>query len=249
VTLAAIRGQAGDLEGARRLLGRATEAAPLDVRAAVALAGTLRDLGRPEEAAAALRPILEKRPDSLPVLRMLAHCLGAAGRWSEAVEVLRHANEVHPGIPGLMNDLGVALFEGAFWKNEWLSEAIRVHEEALRIAPGDVNNSYNLARAYTKLNKTEGLLRNIDLYEGIIARIQGDPRQVDLLRRCHRNVALILSDSFKRYEEAYAHYLEFFRLGGRAEDDPSGGILDDWGKVLEGLGKPYRAPPGPGESK
>jgi tetratricopeptide (TPR) repeat protein len=236
-TLAAIRRADGDPGGAREHLEAAVNAAPLDGEAGTELAEVLRQLDRPSEAADAARRVVAVRPDWLGALRVLAQAHGDENEWTGAVDALRRAASSHPGDPAVLNDLGVALYEGAGWRNEWLGEAIRTHRSALRLAPDDVPNAYNLARALVRQRGEATHDEAVSLYTGLLPRV----REVDLRRRILRNLGLLHSDSFRRWEEAYRCYVEYFELGGEHE----AGVLDEWGKVLEGLGQPYRAPPEP----
>jgi len=119
--------------------------------------------------------------------------------------------------------------------------------------PKNLSAKCGLSRSLVKSNQTQSLIRAIALYEAAAKRIQALPPEMRkpgsywflLERDIHRNVGLVLSDSFKRWDDAYVHWVAFFEMGGRPEDDPTGGILDEWRKVLEGRGEPYRDPPGP----
>jgi tetratricopeptide (TPR) repeat protein len=228
---------------ARQHLAAAARADPAHPLASVRLARMLVDSGKELEAVDVLRPHLKRRPDDLSALLMMSRALAKVEHWAAAVDTMRHAAAVHDNEPAVMNNLGVILYEGAIYKNEWVAQAIAVHEAALKLAPDDVMNAYNLGRCWVKRNKTAELERLIPLYENLLVRTAGSPALFfEVRKRIHRNLALVYSDSFQRWEDAYRHYEAFFKMGGEREDE---GILAEWDKVLTGLNIPYRAPPMP----
>jgi tetratricopeptide (TPR) repeat protein len=250
---AALLVRAGDPDRARRLLDRAHRLDSSHPGAAIDLARMVRAAGDLEEAVRIAGRVLEIRPDHVPTLRDRARSLGGLVRWSDAIDDYRHARRLRPKDASILDGLGMALFEGAEWKNERMHEASEVHRAGIALEPGHLQNRFNLARSLVKSNRTEKLKEAIRLYEGLVPRLRALPPALrqpggywfTLERDVHRNVGLVLSDSFKRWDEAYVHYVAFFEMGGRPEDDPTGGILDEWRKVLEGRGEPYRHPPGP----
>jgi tetratricopeptide (TPR) repeat protein len=235
----------GEEARGRQHLERAIRADPMHPQAAVRLAKLFLESGKAKDAIETVRPHLELRPDDLSGLLVMGRALAAAERWPEAVETMRHAVRVHDDEPAVMNNLGVTLYEGSFWKNEWLDDAIRTHEMALRVAPRDVMNGYNLCRCLTKRRSPEDLKRAVAIYERLLVYARGNPKYWALRLQMHGNAALILSDTLKLFEEAYRHYIPFFEMGGKGDK----GILDDWGNVLDGLGLPFRAPPPPNPEK
>ncbi len=245
-TLGVLELAAGQPGRGRRHLEGALRADPTHRFAGIRLAEHLLAIGKAEEAIEAVGPHVKRRPDDLAGLLSLAQALAADKRWGAAVETMRHAVSLHGNEPSVLNNFGVILLEGSYFKNEWLAEAIATHDRALKIAPDDILNAYNLCRCLTKRRTKEDTARTVEIYDDLLARTRGNPAFFTLRMRMHRNAGLIKSDTLKLWEEAYEHYKAFFEMGGKQDDE---GVLDEWGKVLDGLGLPSRAPPEPDPEK
>jgi len=92
--------------------------------------------------------------DPLPPA-LLAHTMIAAGHPSEAMNSLRHALELRPENPALMNDLAFLMVESG----GNLDEALRLAQKAVRAVPEEPELADTLAWIYFKKNMNESALQ------------------------------------------------------------------------------------------
>lgn len=135
--------QRGDVEAA---IGPLTEAASQpDVRPWVlyALGFSQAALGRPKEAIASWERVRAAAPDFEPVYIDLAATHVSLADLTQALAVLREAEERWPKDPEIHNAIGVIHFRRGV-----LDEAIGAFEKAATAAPQDALAHLNLGRAY-----------------------------------------------------------------------------------------------------
>jgi tetratricopeptide (TPR) repeat protein len=128
---------------AERLFREVLREQPDDVAALEGLGVLLLQQGRPGEAAALFARVLAVEPDSPPRLRAnLGEALRSLGRLDEALEHLRRATELDPGLAQAWNSLG--LLAHARGHYDYAEVAYR---ESLRLRPKFVPSHINLANA------------------------------------------------------------------------------------------------------
>lgn len=139
-SLAFAQSAAGDYEAAIRNYKRATELAPDLEEVELALADTLRRMGRLDECVAHAQHVLERNPESAIAHNLLGVVLMLKGRPAEAVERFRTAVKIDPLMADGHMNLGNTLTEeGA------LDAAMVEYREALRINPSAPITYLNIA--------------------------------------------------------------------------------------------------------
>ncbi len=142
--------EAGDAQGAERLLREHLRSAPRDADAHAAHGVVLQRLGRSADAARAYRDAL-----AVDGAHAIAGCnLGAllreAGELDDAEEVLRATLAARPGFVPALANLGLALCE-----LERPEEAVDVLEEAVAARPDAIEAHFGLAQAYSALYRLD----------------------------------------------------------------------------------------------
>ncbi len=94
------------------------------------------------ETAGFLRVALAVRPQAPHTQLMLAQCLAAAGRWSEAEQAYRKVIELDPDVPLAHNRLGAVLTHQG-----QLAEAVVAFRKAIELKPDYAEAHYNLGNA------------------------------------------------------------------------------------------------------
>lgn len=130
---------------APRLAGLDNEAAQRVVGAAQALA-----LGRADQAAAQLQPILAGHPDHPEVLRLHAGILNLRGEFQTALKTMRRAVELRPHDPLYLNTLAVIQGDGGD-----PDAAIETLQRACRIEPGLAVAWFNLGTMLVRCVRNE----------------------------------------------------------------------------------------------
>jgi tetratricopeptide (TPR) repeat protein len=128
-----------------RLQGLESDSVQLIVAAAQAL-----ELGRQEEAALHLSPLLSTHPDHPEVLRLHAGILNLRGDLTSALVAMRHAVELRPGDPLYLNTLGIVL--GAIGD---FDAAISVLRRACELQPNLAVAWFNLGIMQTRCVRNE----------------------------------------------------------------------------------------------
>ena len=168
--------QEGDHPGALALLVRAVDASPEDWIAHTCLGGTLKALGRVDEAIAIHRRAVALGGDHR-ALSNLALAYRAAGRINEAVVTAEAAASQAPGDAELHGNLsGLLLAAGR------AQDAEAAARRALALAPGEARFETNLAYARKEQGDFPGAVRHL---RQALAR---DPRNAD----AHWNLGLTL---------------------------------------------------------
>ena len=120
---------------------------------------SLRELGQPEPAEAALRASLQLNQGDPLAYGVLGDLLMAAGRYSEAAEsytlALAKVTD-EQGLRSLRNDLGVAHFQAGA-----LDKAAEAFKQVLKDKPDDSNALHNLGMLYLKQGLGEELRQDL----------------------------------------------------------------------------------------
>ncbi len=141
--LGRVRERRGDGVGALAAHEAARDIAPEDLGVALARAACVARSGQPEEAARDLEGILEVHPSSVEARVSCAVAYHWAGEHAAAIDALREALRLRPGLPEAMWNLGVVLHGLGQWEaaaplladdravswRQWASEPGGVGEE------------------------------------------------------------------------------------------------------------------------
>ena len=157
-----------------------------DLQQAVAL----HQAGRLDEAERLYRALLERQPDEVNALHLLAVLRQQQGRAGEAVPLFERALVLAPGVAAIHGNYGNAL--QAVGRTEAAAEQYR---RALALDPGFVDARYNLAR----LLKEAG--RCAEAVEAFDAVLAAEPRAVAVL-----NEAGLALQELGRFEPAAARF-------------------------------------------
>ncbi len=136
--------QAGALDEAAELLGRAARLTPQSAEAQNNYGVALRRLGRLADAVEAFRAAVHERPDLFDAQNNLAETLLAVDDTDAALEAARVAHALAPEHPGPLLAMGVVHFQRGHY-----APAAEGLAAALALAPGD-------ARAATLLHLARG---------------------------------------------------------------------------------------------
>lgn len=152
--------------------------------------------GRPDEAIALYRQILESRPDFSEAHNNLGNALGRVGLTQEAVSSYREAIRHRPHYPEAQNNLGIALA-----RQGKVNEAATHFEEALRQRPEYPEAHNNLGNASRTLGRLD---QAVACYRKALAQRPAYPE-------AQNNLGNALAEQGK-LEEAVACYQEALRL-------------------------------------
>lgn len=134
------RADSGDRAGARAMLARLGDSVGQKLTRA-RLEDHLRDL---TAALAILEPLLRTNPDSVTALNLAGYLLADANqRLPDAERWLRHARELSPGDPAILDSWGWLLFRKGDVRG-----AIRMLDRAHRFAPNEPEIMLHLATAW-----------------------------------------------------------------------------------------------------
>lgn len=116
--------------------------------------------GRPQEAAALLRALIEQNRGGLLARLLLTQAHLAGGNNEAALEVARETSSLHPGIAQVALNLGEALLA-----SEILPTAIAEFHRALRIDPSLDEARVKLAQAWLEAGEPDKALEALDAIE------------------------------------------------------------------------------------
>ena len=135
--------------------------------------------GDPKNATTELREAGRLAPNDPGPPALLAHAMIAQGQMAEAMNSLRHALELRPENPALMNDLAylIATSGGS------LDEALVLAQKAVRAAPANPEMTDTLAWIYFKKNMNDSALQ---ILRGVVGKY---PEKTNL--RYHFGMALL----------------------------------------------------------
>ncbi len=186
----------------------------------------LGELGRIDDAVAAFRRALKRRPAHAECHYNLGKALLKRDDLDGARESFRRAATLDPPHPSAAYMLGLVLQRGGR-----AAEALRVFRGIAASAPDDLDAFLQLGGA---LGESEGLDALIEHYRGGLARWAGEGR-------LHRALGVaLLADA--RYAEGWTHYLRRDLHGAAAREilpTPLPDVLDDRAFLVEaeqGLG-------------
>jgi YYY domain-containing protein len=140
-------------------LERRVELDPTAAGPAVELAQRYRELGRYDEAAAALKPAALAHPHDIALHHLLGDILGDAGRYDEAEAAYRAAIAADPS-SGNYNKLGVELLE---WG--WFDKAAAALDQALAADANEAEPHFHLGQVYERQGQFD---RAIDHYRAYL---------------------------------------------------------------------------------
>jgi TolB-like protein/Flp pilus assembly protein TadD len=147
-SLAAIKGERGDLEGAEAMYRRALELNANYATAYYYYGFLLRaSLGRPEEALALQRKAAELDPLSAPIIAEVGGALESLGRFDEALARYHRAIEVDPGYADAYGAIGI--YYG--WVAGRLDEAVVWYAKGISLDPGNPTHSTSLGWFFLEL--------------------------------------------------------------------------------------------------
>jgi tetratricopeptide (TPR) repeat protein len=124
--------------------------------------------GKPGEAEAALRAVLDARPDEPAALRMLAEAVARLGRQEEAETLLVRCLEIAPGFTAARQNLATVLYRLG------RSEDALVQLEGL--LADDPRNPAHLNLKAAALARIGEYAQSIALYEDVLARYPQQPK-------------------------------------------------------------------------
>jgi TolB-like protein/Tfp pilus assembly protein PilF len=132
-SLAGIKQERGDFEGAEAMYRRALELNPNYAKAYYDYGYLLDDfMGRPEEALALLRKAAELDPLSAGIINMVGDALESLGRFDESLARFERAIEVDPGYAEAYTSIG-----SHYWSVlGQLDEAVRWLRKSVSVDPG-----------------------------------------------------------------------------------------------------------------
>lgn len=193
--------QRSNLEhGIPRLANAIQQRRPREPQFAFGLAQAYAAAGKPNEAIAAYRQLLQAHPSYVPALRNLGELLHGAGQIAEAVTHLEKARRLEPANSGVLHTLG-----RAYRDQGKLAEAQTALEQAIREDPdfADAHNSLGLVL----LERKDMARAQISLGEAI--------RQQPDLAEAHLNLAQALLLTEASTQQAQAELETALRLNAR----------------------------------
>jgi TolB-like protein/DNA-binding winged helix-turn-helix (wHTH) protein/Flp pilus assembly protein TadD len=249
-SLAGIKDERGDLEGAEAAYQRALELKPNYARSYHWYGVMLREkLGRPEEALSMFLRAAELDPLSGVIMRNVAAALHTLGRFEESLTWLERSVELDPGFSGSYADIGFH-----HWSvSGQLDEAVVWYAKAMAIGPGEPDHPIWLGRLYLDLGdpgKAEFWIeRSIELRPGrpegkvemsFLHLYRGDePTAVDHARKAladfpRRSGPVLL---LRNHELRAGRYAEARNLFGEIHpellrDNPEVGRMN-WGEAID----------------
>ena len=190
---------------------------PLARDAHLNLGAALSDAGRDEEALAAARTAIEKRPESAGAYANAGHALIDLGRLDEAEEVLRRGRAVDPRHRNLIQNQATALE-----RQERFDESVAVYDEWLGYEPGypqaAIGRGGVLVRTGRYADALAFLGPELAARPGEARRASGGGPDADDLQRARMRVQMsVAARELGRPEEAADHLR---RALERAPDEP-----------------------------
>ena len=168
ILLARARLAAKDMQGAEKILQKASAAAPNAARPHVVLGEFYRDTNRPSDAEKQLRMALNLEPDNAEALYSLAGILYGLGRMPEAEATFRHLETIdHSPYPFIY-----ALFLLRQGRHD---EAIRDFERLAKLHPNDRASRTRLVAAYELVGRTDDAAKVLE------QALKKDHRDLDAL--------------------------------------------------------------------
>lgn len=138
----------GDLAGAFEAYEQAAALAPEDPALLSALAELASQLGMHDQAAALWGHLMRADPGGAAPALGFARALTAAGRFTDAMELLKSTLQVHPQAAPLWSALGLTLtYAGRS------AEALTFFDEALRLDPRSSTAAHNRGLAWCDLGR------------------------------------------------------------------------------------------------
>jgi tetratricopeptide (TPR) repeat protein len=225
--LGLVRAQAGDLDEALNLIGRATAVAPGFALAHYNLGNVQRRLGRNEDAARSFARVIRLQPDSPGALLNLGVTLRELGRIEEAVRAYEQALALRPDDADAHYNLGVAF--QALGRGP---DAVLAYRRAVALRPADLDAWTNLGAALCALGRTP---------DAVEAR-----RQVVDLRPDDRQAHLDFADSLRESGSAAEAAAAYARAAALAPGETDGWVrlavaLQEAGRGEEALAAAERA--------
>ncbi|MBL8213647.1 MAG: tetratricopeptide repeat protein [Bryobacterales bacterium] len=200
VALAQVVQRSNLAAGIPRLAAAIQKHRPQEPQFAFGLAQAHAAAGKPNEAIAAYRELLQAHPSYVPALRNLGELLHAAGQTNDAVLHLEKARGLEPNNAGVLHALGRA------WRDQGkLADAQTALEEAINQDPdfADAHNSLGLV-----------LLERKDLARAQ-ASLQEAIRQQPDLAEAHLNLAQAMLMAEAPPQQAQAELETAIRLNPR----------------------------------
>ena len=176
--------------------------------------------GRPREAEALYRQILEVNPDHSEALHLLGVLALQADHGDEAIRLMERSLELNPSNASALNNLGQA-----FESLGRLDDAMAVYRKAIAVVPDFVEAQSNLGDALMVEGKPE---EAIACYESVLKSHPDEPEALNTL-----GTALA---SLGKQKDAIAHFRHALEI---APEDPV--ILTNLGNALQADGKPEEA--------
>jgi tetratricopeptide (TPR) repeat protein len=195
--LGVLASQSGQLETALTWIDRAIAARPAAALFYVNRAATLLGLRQLDAARRACHDALRVKRNCAEASQVLGHVLSQEGRPEEAITAYQVALRHRPDLPGLHNDIALALRQA-----DQLEAAEAALREALRCAPDDGQVQSNLASVLKELGRLDEA--EICYREAL----RGRPDDAAL----HFNLALVLLLA-GRFAEGWDEYEWRFRAG------------------------------------
>jgi len=130
--------------------------------------------GRPREALAIVRPLLQRKDVDANVCALAAACLGAEGEYLEAARIDRMLCDADPGNPQGWNSLGYDLFHAGD-----IEGALEAFLHAVKLEPTRASAHYNLARIAARMGDKskaiEHFAKAVELQPDYKASLEEDP--------------------------------------------------------------------------
>lgn len=170
--------EAGDLQGASRLLKQALAMKPRQIEGVIALAGLQAEQGQLDSAQASYRQALTLDPDSPEALEGLVAVMAQNGQANQAMRMVEGLSQAQQQRLGNMRPLRAAVAVGQARSAERqgdLKGAISAQQEAVRNDPQNPWTRYDLARLYV-LTKADDKAR-----DAVDELVKANPRQPEAL--------------------------------------------------------------------
>ena len=163
-------------------LQQAVTLAGTDVKARLALAGSLWSLGRNNEAAGEYEKVLRYNPDSPSALNNLGAIYGQQGRLLDAIPLFRHLLDLSDDADAAHN-----LANCYFFSNR-LDEAVAAYQRVLEIDPDHPYAPHGLAESYEQMGESQQAElfyeESLESYDRLLEAGGRDPSTLGLRAVC-----------------------------------------------------------------